>query len=410
MAAISSITQSLANTAGFIPQSWANEALSILRQNIAVCRTVATDADYNAGGFKGKSLTIPYPGKFSAQAKTAGNTATVQTPTGGSSVTVTLSTHNTVDFVLEDVPFSEATSGIAMMQSYGQAAGIALAEQLETDLLASLVGGSYGGLTGTAGTDLVKGPFFTARKTLNDNKAPGSDRSIVISTKDAASLMQDSTLQSYFAFNQNVANTLKEGTIGRFAGFDIYESQFVGSNASGHRVQTVTISGGVTGGTFTLTYGGQTTAAIAWNATASAVQAALNAISSLGANQVTVTGIGGNNGVYTVYFTSAVVTPTAITGSAGSLTGGVPALTIADAALNYQNVAYHKNALIVAFRRLEAPATPGVDIAYATDPMSGISLRVMMQYKPEYRGLYVAYDILYGYTNLRPDQAVVVLS
>ena len=38
-------------------------------------------------------------------------------------------------------------------------------------------------------------------------------------------------------------------------------------------VQTVTITGGPTGGTFTLTWGGQTTAAIAYNATAATVQA-----------------------------------------------------------------------------------------------------------------------------------------
>lgn len=46
-------------------------------------------------------------------------------------------------------------------------------------------------------------------------------------------------------------------------------------------VQSITITGGPTGGTFTLTYGGLTTAAIAYNATAATVEAALAALANL---------------------------------------------------------------------------------------------------------------------------------
>lgn len=409
MAAISSITQSLANTAGFIPQAWANKALDVLRQDIALVNAIARDTDFTDVGWKGKTITVPYPGTFTAQDKTAGNTATVQQPSGGTSVPLTLTQHKTVDFVLEDVPFSEAQSGMNMMDSYGEAAGVALAEQVETDLMGMIIS-MNGGLVGTAGTDMGKNTFFQARQALNVAKTPKTNRSFVFSNKDATALMTDSTLQNYFAFNPGAASDWADGQIGRFAGFNLYESQFIGQAAAGHRVQTVTISGGVTGGTFTLTYGGQTTAAIAWNATAAAVATALNALSSLGTGFATVVGSGGNNGVYTVFFTASVVTPTAITASAGSLTGGTPAITIADAVANYQNVAIHKNAMMVAFRPLVNFATPGVEVAYANDPMSGISLRILMQYRPDYRGLYVGYDVLYGFTALRPNQGVVVLS
>src|SRR5262249_41925037 len=47
-------------------------------------------------------------------------------------------------------------------------------------------------------------------------------------------------------------------------------------------VQTVTLTGNPTGGTFTLTFSGQTTAAIAYNASAATVQSALQALSSIG--------------------------------------------------------------------------------------------------------------------------------
>lgn len=55
-------------------------------------------------------------------------------------------------------------------------------------------------------------------------------------------------------------------------------------------IQTVTITGTPTGGTFTLTFLGQTTAAIAYNAAAAAVQTALLALSTLDTGDVTVTG------------------------------------------------------------------------------------------------------------------------
>src|SRR4051794_40430870 len=57
-----------------------------------------------------------------------------------------------------------------------------------------------------------------------------------------------------------------------------------------NEVQTLHIAGTATGGTFTLTYAGNTTATIAWNATAAAVQTALAALASIGAGNVVCTG------------------------------------------------------------------------------------------------------------------------
>lgn len=61
-------------------------------------------------------------------------------------------------------------------------------------------------------------------------------------------------------------------------------------DAGTNEAQTVTVTGTPTGGTFTLTYSGQTTAAIAYNANAAAVQAALIALSNIDTGEVVVTG------------------------------------------------------------------------------------------------------------------------
>ena len=95
-------------------------------------------------------------------------------------------------------------------------------------------------------------------------------------------------------------------------------------------VQTVTVTGGPTGGTFTLTYSGQTTAGIAYNAAASAVQSALEALSNIAPGDVAVTGAAG--GPYTVTFegTLADTNVAQMTASGASLTGGTsPGVTVA---------------------------------------------------------------------------------
>lgn len=87
-------------------------------------------------------------------------------------------------------------------------------------------------------------------------------------------------------------------------------------------VQTVTITGAPAGGTFTLTYSGQTTATIAYNAASAAVQSALVALSTTGTGNVTVTGSAG--GPYTVTFTGALAgtNVAALTADDSGLTGG----------------------------------------------------------------------------------------
>jgi len=96
--------------------------------------------------------------------------------------------------------------------------------------------------------------------------------------------------------------------------------------------QTVTITGTPTGGTFTLTYSGQTTAGIAYNANAATVQAALEALSNIGVGDVTVTGGPGPGTPWVVEFTGtlALTNVALMTASGAGLTGGIsPAVAVA---------------------------------------------------------------------------------
>lgn len=92
-------------------------------------------------------------------------------------------------------------------------------------------------------------------------------------------------------------------------------------DAGTNEVQTVTLNGSVTGGTFTLSYAGDETAAIAYNATAGAVETALEALGTI--DGVSVAGSAG--GPWTVTFDSATLGATdveMIVGDGSNLIGG----------------------------------------------------------------------------------------
>jgi hypothetical protein len=100
----------------------------------------------------------------------------------------------------------------------------------------------------------------------------------------------------------------------------------------GNDVQTVTITGTPTGGTFTLTFNAQTTAAIAYNANAAAVQAALVALPNIGAGQVVCTGgaLPGTGVICTFGGTFGDAAQTLMTADGTLLTGGSsPAASVA---------------------------------------------------------------------------------
>ena len=105
--------------------------------------------------------------------------------------------------------------------------------------------------------------------------------------------------------------------------------------ASDNEIQTITVTGSPTGGTVALSWVGETTGAIAYNASAATVETAFEGLASVGAGNGTVTGDAG--GPWTVEFT-------------GDLAGENPDLIVADDAL------------------LEGGTTPAVTVAQVSTP------------------------------------------
>lgn len=124
---------------------------------------------------------------------------------------------------------------------------------------------------------------------------------------------------------------------GQFAGTNVAVMTVSGAslNAAVNEVQSVKVD--ATGGSYTLSFGGYTTSPIAFNASAttgtSSVRARLEALTSIGTGQVTVTGGPGDSGgttPYTVTFAGTLVATNVaqLTGDSAGLTGGGAALTL----------------------------------------------------------------------------------
>lgn len=129
-------------------------------------------------------------------------------------------------------------------------------------------------------------------------------------------------------------DTLKRGTISDFQvctpdpnvlefmiGGDV-----ISTGAATSEVQTITLTGTPTGGTYTLTFDDDTTGNIAYNANAAAVQSALEGLAGLAPGDVTVTG----TGPWTATFALEIGNVPQMTADGTGLTGGTdPDVTIA---------------------------------------------------------------------------------
>jgi len=157
----------------------------------------------------------------------------------------------------------------------------------------------------------------------------GSGRPTVDSESAPTKLLNGTVIQGpLLLFNDGV----EVHNLGVDSGSEVCTALYSGSAADALAISNValnyTLAGSPTGGTFTLTAATltatATTAALAYNASAATIQAALVALSTVGAGGATVTGSAGS----WLIQLAVLANPYGLTVNTGSLTGGTLALTI----------------------------------------------------------------------------------
>jgi hypothetical protein len=215
------------------------------------------------------------------------------------------------------------TSVLNRIWAQGDYSGVVSYNELAL-ILFNLIGGSQPSPVGTGGYGWTFSPLSEGRDVPNPFTARigDSEAAQIFSFMQAKTLELSATREevqmngSLVAYAPNNAGTLTTLT---------------------DEVEAITKSGTVTGGTFTITYSGQTTSAIAYNATAATIQTALEALSNLAPGDVFVSGGPISTGRVQIRFagTLAGTDVTQITVDSSSLTGGgtyVPSTLLAGGA------------------------------------------------------------------------------
>jgi len=135
-------------------------------------------------------------------------------------VAVTLNKFKTVDVKVTDL--FRAQSRPDVIAQVTRAAGIALAEAIENDLLALYSAAAAN--VGTAGTDVTAAVLRQARQKLVEAKVPAAERKyVILSPKDYTAILGDTNITN--ALNYGGAEAIRAGQAPSVYGLELLESQ-----------------------------------------------------------------------------------------------------------------------------------------------------------------------------------------
>jgi len=374
----------MANTLDEVAPQLIAQGLMALRENAIMPRIVNMDYEATARQ-KNQTVDVPIPSAIAAQDVTAANTPPSTADVAPTSATITLDQWKEAPFYMTDTDVAKSLSGVMPIQA--SEAVKALGNAVD-NYCQDLYVGVYG-VAGAAGTT----PFAStvaeateARKVLNNQLAPLSDRRLVLDPDAEANFLGLGAILQ--ADQRGDQGGIIEGSMGRKLGFDCFMSQNVNTHTTG-AAGTVLVddAGAVAVGATTIHMDGLTTKP------------------SVG----DVFTIAGDTQTYTVTASTTLV-------GTDSDVSFLPGLKVAIAtgdgneavtfkASHVVNLAMHRDAIALATRPLmDIGGGMGNIIQSATDPVTGLTLR--LEISREHKRTRFSYDLLYGATLIRPELAV----
>lgn len=250
---------------------------------------------------------------------------------------------------------------------------------------------------GTSGTT----PFSTANDfsdaaqvgaILDEKGAPRGERRLVLGTAAMAALKGKQS--GLFHVNEaGTSETLRNGSVGRIMGFDVFDSAQVKTHTAGTGASATTNNAGYSAGATTLTLASAGTGTILYGD-------ALNfASENNGLKYIVGTGDSDVSNGGTVVLNGS--------GLKFAMSAATKAITVSAA---YQaNMAFSKNAIQLVTRH---PAMPdggdsADDVMSITDPVSGLSFQVAI-YR-QYRRIKYEIGLAWGFEMVKADHCVVLL-
>lgn len=209
-------------TAGsvFRPNVWSKEVLTFVKSNLVLLPLIKHyDADVKNGG---QTLEIPNVSAISANLK-AQNTVVTLNYNTETKTTITLNKHYESSFIVEDLV--KVQSNYETRSDYTQAAAYAIAEKIDANIAADMTTAwkTASQTIGTYGTAISDAVILAVNRYLSENKAPRTDRALVVHPKGEAELLAIDKFVRYDALGTGEA--IKNGKLGTIYAAEVFVSQ-----------------------------------------------------------------------------------------------------------------------------------------------------------------------------------------
>src|ERR1700737_553192 len=219
-----------ANVANAIVKLVAADALPALTGNLIMGNLVNRDYE-PVLALAGDTINVPIPPILVANNIAEGGTVQTQNPNLGNAQIV-LNTHAEATFQIPDV--TKVLAVPDLLRLYMQPAVVALAERIETDLLALYPQFTANGPIGTGGIALTETSIDQAEMALFQAKVPGSDsKYLVVDPGTYSTLRQIPRFSEYFTAGDAGLRALVDGAVGKIKDFFVFRSQLVPKTGSG---------------------------------------------------------------------------------------------------------------------------------------------------------------------------------
>lgn len=213
-----------ANLANAIVKLVAAEALPALVGNLQMGNLVNRQFEPTLAQ-AGDTVNVPIPPIMTANNIAEGGSVTMQNPTLGNAQ-IQLNKHIESTFLIPDV--AKVLAVPDLIQIYMQPAIIAVAEQIERDLLALYPGFTANGTLGAAGTAVTEAVVDSAETALFTAKVPQSyPKYLAVSASDYSALRQNPRFSEYRTAGEAGIQALINGTVGKIKDFAVFRSQYI---------------------------------------------------------------------------------------------------------------------------------------------------------------------------------------
>lgn len=212
------------NNDAYIPEHWANEAVAILVENMAVANLVHRDFENEIKEY-GDVVNTRKPNEFVAKRKGINDDVTVQ-DAKSTNIQVPLDQHVHVSFLIRDRDMSLAFQNL--LNIYLRPAVIAMARHIDKICLAQaprfLRTDQY--QPGSIGVAASVASVLETGEKMNDDKCPPENRNMLISPRVQTDLLSLDTFLNADKVGDD-GTALREASLGRRLGFNFYMCQNV---------------------------------------------------------------------------------------------------------------------------------------------------------------------------------------